>query len=98
MLRLSRSKAISEIEFIVDRPIAGIGPLRWEKNGAECTAERYGYRGEFYSFDVEIMRVRSLGKEVGAPYRYRALAQRRRRAHARAQVAQTHEWQYVRCQ
>lgn len=61
MLRLSRSKVISEIEFIVDRPIAGIGPLRWEKNGAECTAERYGYRGEFYSFDVEVMRVRSLG-------------------------------------
>ncbi len=37
--------------------IAGIGLLRWEKNGAECSAERYGYRGEFCSFDVAVMRV-----------------------------------------
>jgi hypothetical protein len=42
MLRLSRSKVIGEIEFIVDLPIASIGPLRWESNGAERTAERYG--------------------------------------------------------
>ncbi|MGD9659429.1 MAG: hypothetical protein AB7U61_17620 [Methylocystis sp.] len=61
MLRLSRSKVISEIEFIVDRPIAGIGPLRWEKNGVTCAVERHSYRGDLYSFDVEIMRVHSLG-------------------------------------
>lgn len=42
MLRLCRSKVIGEIEFVVDLPITGIGPLRWESNGAERTAAHCG--------------------------------------------------------
>ncbi|PWB79796.1 MAG: hypothetical protein C3F11_19840 [Methylocystaceae bacterium] len=58
MLRLSRSRIINDIEFIVDRPIAGVGPLRWETKGVECIAERHAYRGQTHSFDLDVMRVR----------------------------------------
>jgi hypothetical protein len=61
MLRLSRSKVINDIEFIVDRPIVGVGPLRWETKGVDCLAERHAYRGQMYSFDLDVMRVRSQG-------------------------------------
>jgi hypothetical protein len=61
MLRLSRAKVIDEIEYIIDRPIIGVGPLRWEKRGVECSEERHGFRGQLYSFDVDITRIRSLG-------------------------------------
>lgn len=61
MLRLSRGKVIDEIEYIIDRPIIGVGPLRWEKCGVECSEERHGFRGQLYSFDVDITRVSLLG-------------------------------------
>lgn len=57
MKRLSRSRVINDIEFIVKAPVAGLGKHRWETRGVECVLDCHSYHGDLYSFDVEVLRI-----------------------------------------
>lgn len=58
MLRLSRSRVISDLEFIVNNPGTALGQRRWTSKGAECSVDRHSFAGEDYSFHVDILQIR----------------------------------------
>ena len=58
MLRLSRSRVISDIEFIINSPGPALGQRKWTSKGAECSVDRHSFAGEVYSFHVDILQVR----------------------------------------
>ena len=65
MLRLSRSRVISDIEFIINNPGPGLGQRKWTSKGAECSVDRHSFAGELYRFHVDILQVRV--PATGAP-------------------------------
>ena len=65
MLRLSRSRVISDIEFIINNPGPAVGIRKWTSKGAECSVDRHSFAGEVYSFHVDILQVRLAA--TGAP-------------------------------
>ena len=65
MLRLSRSRVISDIEFIINNPGPALGQRKWTSKGAECSVDRHSFAGEVYSFHVDILQVRLAA--TGAP-------------------------------
>jgi hypothetical protein len=58
VLRLSRSRVISDIEFIINTPGPALGQRKWTSKGAECSVDRHSFAGEVYSFHVDILQVR----------------------------------------
>jgi len=58
VLRLSRSRVISDIEFIINNPGPALGQRKWTSNGAECSVDRHSFSGEVYRFHVDILHVR----------------------------------------
>jgi hypothetical protein len=56
--RLSSSRIISDIEFIINRPSAALGQRKWAAKGAECSIDRHIFTGEVYSFHVEVLQIR----------------------------------------
>jgi hypothetical protein len=58
VLRLSRSRVINDIEFIVNNPSPVLGQGKWTSKGAECSVDRHIFAGEVYSFHVDILQVR----------------------------------------
>jgi hypothetical protein len=65
VLRLSRSRVISDIEFIINNPGPALGQWKWTSKGAECSVDRHSFAGELYSFHVDILQVRV--PATGAP-------------------------------
>ena len=57
MQRLSRSRVISDIEFIINSPSPAVGKRKWTSKGAECSADRHSFVGAVYSFHVDILQV-----------------------------------------
>jgi hypothetical protein len=55
--RLSRSRVISDIEFIINSPGPAVGKRKWTSKGAECSADRHSFVGAVYSFHVDILQV-----------------------------------------
>jgi hypothetical protein len=41
MLRLSRTRVIGDIEFIINSPGAALGQRKWTAKGAECSVDRH---------------------------------------------------------
>jgi hypothetical protein len=58
VLRLSRSRVISDIEFIINTPNPALGQRKWTSKGAECSVDCHSFAGEVYSFHVDIRQVR----------------------------------------
>ncbi len=58
MQRLSSSRIISDIDFIINRPGPAQGQRRWAAKGAECSIDRHSFTGELYSFHVDILQIR----------------------------------------
>ncbi len=58
MQRLSSSRIISDIEFIINRPGPALGQRRWAAKGAECSIDRHSFTNELYSFHVDILQIR----------------------------------------
>jgi hypothetical protein len=56
--RLSSSRIIGDIEFIINRPSAALGQRKWAAKGAECSIDRHSFTGEVYSFHVEVLQIR----------------------------------------
>ncbi|MGO9722993.1 MAG: hypothetical protein ACLPOA_20985 [Methylocella sp.] len=65
MLRLSRSRVISDIEFIINNPGPALGQRKWISKGTECSVDRHSFVGDIYSFHVNILQVRL--PAVGSP-------------------------------
>jgi hypothetical protein len=65
VLRLSRSRVICDIEFIIKNQGPAVGKRRWTSKGAECSVDRHNFAGEVYSFHVDILQVRL--PATGAP-------------------------------
>jgi hypothetical protein len=57
MLRLSRSRVISDIEFIVNNPGPPLGQRKWISKGAECSVDRHSVCGGVYGFHIDILQV-----------------------------------------
>jgi hypothetical protein len=65
VLRLSKLRVISDIEFIINNPGPALGQRKWTSKGAECSIDRHSFAGEVYSFHVDILQVRLTA--TGAP-------------------------------
>jgi hypothetical protein len=65
VLRLSRSRVISDIEFIINNPGPALGQRKWISKGTECSVDRHSFIGDIYSFHVNILQVRL--PAVGSP-------------------------------
>jgi hypothetical protein len=55
--RLSSSRIISDIEFIINRPGPAPAQRIWVAKGAECSIDRHSFAGEVYSFHVDILQI-----------------------------------------
>lgn len=58
MLRLSRSRVINDIEFLIDEASPTTGRQSWTANGAGCSVDRLSFANEAYNFYVRILQVR----------------------------------------
>ena len=58
MLRLSRARVISDIEFVINSPGPALGQRKWTAKGAECLVARHTYSGELYGFHVDFLHIR----------------------------------------
>jgi len=59
MLRLSREYVIQQLELLVDDSASRIGQTHWTVRGVQCRRERHGHSGQYYSFDLDILNLRS---------------------------------------
>lgn len=59
MLRLSRARVISEIEFVANSPGRAPGQRNWTAKGAACSVDRHTYSGDSYGFHVDILHIRT---------------------------------------
>jgi len=55
--RLSSSRVINDIEFIIDRPSPALGQRKWLAKGAECSIDRHNFSGEVYGFHLEVLQI-----------------------------------------
>jgi hypothetical protein len=58
MLRISRARVISDIEFLVNSPGPARGQRKWTAKGAECAVDRHSYAGEAYGFHADVLHIR----------------------------------------
>jgi hypothetical protein len=58
MLRLSRARAIGDIEFMINSPGPALGQRRWTAKGAQCSVDRHTYSGELYGFHADVLHIR----------------------------------------
>jgi hypothetical protein len=63
-MRLSNSRTISDIEFVIRAPSPGSDITEWKAHGADCAREIHRYVGQTYSFYFEILHV-----QLAAPSR-----------------------------
>jgi hypothetical protein len=66
MLRLSTEYIIQQIETLVSDSTSRIGQTHWTMRGVECRRERHGHSGQYYSFDLDILNLRT--KPGEGPY------------------------------
>jgi hypothetical protein len=91
VLRLSRLRVISDIEFIINSPSPALGQRKWTSKGAECSVDRHSFAGEVYSFHVDILQVHLAATgspKMEAAHHRRILAKRRKREHSLYEMAQ----------
>lgn len=65
MLRLSRASVISDIEFLVTPPGPPTGRHEWSIKGVSCRLERHSYASSLYSFDHDVLQIRTDTKRDG---------------------------------
>ena len=59
MQRLSTEYIIQQIEALVNDSTSRIGQTQWTVRGVECRRERHGHSGQYYSFDLDVLNVRT---------------------------------------
>lgn len=60
MLRLSRSRVIEDIEFIINRHNPVLGQRHWTADGVSCGVEKHSYLGGQYSVHIDVLRLETL--------------------------------------
>lgn len=60
MLRLSRSRVIEDIEFIINRHNPVLGQRHWTADGVSCSLDKHSYLGGPYSFHTDVLRLETL--------------------------------------
>lgn len=63
MLRLSREYVIQQIELLIDDSASRIGQPHWTVRGVQCRRERHGHSGQYYSFDLDVLNLRTTSHE-----------------------------------
>jgi len=61
MLRLSRALVIQQLELLVGDSKGGLRRHEWSARGVDCRRERHGHSAPGYSFDLDILNLRSKG-------------------------------------
>jgi hypothetical protein len=56
--RVSNSRTIGEIEFIIGAPSVGDARRSWIAHGVECTRDRHRFSGRTYQFTIEVVELR----------------------------------------
>lgn len=59
MLRLSTEYIIQQIEMLVNDSTSRTGQTHWTVRGVECRRERNGHSGQYYSFDLDVLNLRT---------------------------------------
>ena len=65
MLRLSRAIVIQDLELLVDDSIGRIGRHEWSVRGVDCRRERHSHSAAAYSFDLDVLNLRTKGGAGG---------------------------------
>jgi hypothetical protein len=65
MLRLSRALVIQQLELLVDASRGRLGQHEWSARGVDCRRERHSHSAPGYSFDLDILNLRSKGGTGG---------------------------------
>jgi hypothetical protein len=55
MRRLSRSRVIDDLSYIVGRARPGVAARAWTVQGVTCVAERHSHAGASYGFHIEVL-------------------------------------------
>jgi hypothetical protein len=60
MKRVGNSRAISDIEFVIDAPSLGDSKRSWTAHGVECTRNRHKFADHEYAFTLEVVQLRCI--------------------------------------
>lgn len=63
MLRLSRERIITDIEYIVGTATGRLGETEWTISSALCRRERHSFSAPWHSFNIDILYVESVEKK-----------------------------------
>jgi hypothetical protein len=58
MKRVSNSRNIGDIEFVIETLSVGDGKRSWTAHGVECTRDRHRFSGQAYDFTIEALELR----------------------------------------
>jgi hypothetical protein len=58
MAKIAKNRVISDIEYIIDAPSAGIERHSWQVQGVECLRDRHRFSGQSYVFTIDVLQVR----------------------------------------
>lgn len=57
-MRLGNSRAIADIEFVIDGPSMGSDAAAWKAFDADCSRNKHRFLGDTYSFAIDVVHVR----------------------------------------
>jgi hypothetical protein len=57
MKRVGNSRAISDLEFVLEAPSIGDTRRAWTSHGAACVRDRHRFSGPSYEFTIEVVHV-----------------------------------------
>jgi len=59
MLRLSRADVIQDLALLIDDSPSRVGQLEWSVRGVDCRRERHSHSATAYSFDLDVLNLRT---------------------------------------
>jgi hypothetical protein len=57
-MRISNSRVIADIEFVIEPPSAGSLVTTWSANGVTCIRDWHRFSGSDYSFAIDLIQIR----------------------------------------
>jgi hypothetical protein len=60
MKRVSNSRNIGDIEYVIESLSIGDGKRSWTAHGANCTRSRHRFSAEAYDFTIEVVELRMI--------------------------------------
>jgi hypothetical protein len=60
MKRVSNSRNIGDIEYVIEALSIGDGKRFWTAHGADCTRSRHRFSAQLYDFTIEVVELRMI--------------------------------------